>query len=205
MDGKTVQEIQAEHGAKGPGILAGYQDAVDEIRAETEPEAGAYLDRLTDEQRMRLLRDQKARKADDAHREAREAYSAEVERYHGELAKRREHLKGRLFGVGGPDGAAALSRTVTATEGELSAYLDVAEQAGNRDLARAVFVAAERRGLGDLMARYFDGMDPEARDLYAEWSAIPPAEILERQKENVERVVQAPDHDSLIPFARATT
>ncbi len=119
MTDKTIGEIRGEHSAQAGGILAGYQDAVDGIRAETEPEAGAYLDRLTDEQRMRLLRDQKARKADDAHREAREAYSAEVERYHEELAKRRDHLKGRLFGVGGPDGAAALSRTVTATEGEL--------------------------------------------------------------------------------------
>jgi hypothetical protein len=154
---------------------------------------------------MGLLREQKAGRADDAHRQTLEAYTAEVERYHDEVAQRRTHLKGRLFGVEGPDGAAALSRTVLASEGELSAYLDVALQAGNKDLARAVFVAAERRGSGDLMARYFDEIEPEARALYNEWSELPTEEALERQRENIERVVRPPDYDRLMPYARATT
>jgi hypothetical protein len=166
MSDKTIPEIQAEHGAKASAILTGFQDSLQEIREIREPEEGAYLERLSPEGRVRLLRDQKVERAEDAHTRTLEEYTAEVERYHEALSERTQSLKERLFGVSGPDGAAALSRTVTASQGELEAYLDVAVQAGNRDLARAVFVAAERRGSGDLMARYFDEVDQEARDLY---------------------------------------
>ena len=202
---KTVAEISQEHGRNAAGILTGYQDATDEIRETRELEEGAYLDHLTPEQRMGALREQKAGRADEAYQGTLEAYTAEVERYHSELAQRRTHLKKHLFGVAGPDGAAALSRTVLASEGELAAYLDVAIQAGNEDLARAVFVAAERKGFGDLMARYFDEVDNEARALYNEWSALPTEEALERQRESIERVVQPPDYDRLMPYATATT
>lgn len=199
---KTKDEIIQEHQRNASEIMLGYEDAKQEIREGMEPEEGAYLDRLTPEQHMRLLREQKGNRADEAHRQTLEAYTTEVERYQDELAQRRTHIKKRLFGVDGPDGAAALSRTVLASEGELTAYLDVALQAGNKDLARAVFVAAERRGSGDLMARYFDEVDPDARSLYAEWSELPTEEKLEQQRENIERVVQPPDYDRLIPTAR---
>jgi hypothetical protein len=202
---KTIHEIKEEHGRNAATILTDYQDATQEIRAERKPEEGAYLDRLTPQQRFAALRQQKAGRADEAHRQTLEAYTAEVERYHSELAQRRTHLKGQLFGVEGPDGAAALSRTVLASDAELQAYLDVAIQADNRDLARAVFVAAERRGSGGLMARYFDEVEPGARALYNEWSELPTEEVLERQRENIERVVQPPDYDRLTAYARATT
>ena len=205
MTEKTVAEIKQEHGRNAADILTGYQDTTDEVRAEEELAVGAYLDHLTPEQRYAALRQQKVERVDEAHREALEAYTTEVERYHSGLAQRRTHLKKQLFGVGGPDGAAALSRTVLASEGELAAYLDVAIQAGNEDLARAVFVAAERKGFGDLMARYFDEVDNEARALYNEWSALPTEEALERQRESIERVVQPPDYDRLMPYATATT
>jgi hypothetical protein len=69
----------------------------------------------------------------------------------------------------------------------------------------SVFVAAQRRGLGDLMHRYFDEVDPEAGTLYQEWAELPGEEVLQRQRENVERVVQPPDYDRLMPYAQATT
>jgi hypothetical protein len=170
MSDKSIPEIQAEHGAKASETLVGYQDALQEIREIREPdEAGAAADYLSPDGRMRLLTDQKVERAEDLHARTLEEYTTEVERYHEALSERTQSLKERLFGITGPDGAAALSRTVTASEGELEAYLDVAIQAGNRDLARAVFMAAERRGSGDLMARYFDEVDSEARELYAEW------------------------------------
>ena len=193
------------HGEAAAAILNGYHATIDAIREEREPEAGAYLDRLTDEQRMNLMREQKAERAGTARREALEAYTEAVESYHEGLERRQGRLKGRLFGVDGPDGAAALSRTVTASEEELAAYLDVAELSGNEDLARAVFVAAERRGSGDLMARYFDKVDPEARDRYQEWASVPPAEVLERQREGVGTILPEPDPAGLMPFARANT
>jgi hypothetical protein len=202
MTERTIQEMQAEHGQVATEILNDYHAVIDAMREEREPEAEAYLDRLTPEQRMDLMREQKTEKAGEARTRALEAYTASVDRYYEELRRRQGHLKDRLFGVSGPDGAAALSRTVTASEGELAAYLDVAEQAGNGDLARAVFVAAERRGSGDLMARFFDNVDPDARGLYEEWTAIPPAEVLERQREGVGLVVGEADPSRLMPLPR---
>ncbi len=184
---KTIHEIRAEHSAKAGAIMTRYQDEVRSIRAENTLPDGAYLDRLTDEQRTKLLREQKQQRAADAHAATLREYTREVERYQGELAGRADALKGRLFGVAD---AGALSRAALANEGELATLLDVATQAGNEDLARAVFVAAHRRGAGDLMARYFDGVDPEARELYGEWSDVPPSEVLERQRAGVDRVVQ---------------
>jgi hypothetical protein len=202
---KTLQEIQTEHAQSASEIMNSYLDTIEEIRAQREPEAGGYLDRLSDKQRMSLLREQKTEQANEAHEQTVNAYRTEVERYQGEVAQRRTALKKRLFSVEGPDGAAALSRAITATEGELAAYLDVAEQAGNQDLARAAFVAAERRGLGDLMHRFFDEVDGEAGTLYQEWSQMPSEDVLERQRESVERVVQRPDYERLMPYAQATT
>ncbi len=193
---KTIHEIRAEHSAKAGAILTGYQDEIGEIRATKKPAEGAYLDRLTDGQRFQLLREEKAQKAAEAHERTIREYTREVGRYHAELAKRTNTLKPRLFGV---EDAGALSRAALADETELSTLLDVATQAGNGDLARAVFVAAHHKGAGDLLARYFDGIDPEARGLYGELTDAPSPELLERQRDSVERVVQMPDPDSLTP------
>ncbi len=196
---KTIQEIKQEHGSRAAEIALGYQDTLTEIRNRMELEDSPYSDRLTDEERFRILREEKAEMAQEAHHKAREAYAKEVERYAGEVAQRRTQLKGRLFGV---EGSEALARAATASESELGSMLDIAAQAGSEDLARAVFVAAENRGLGDLVGRYFDEVDHEARSLYGEWSELPSEEQLERQRENVERVIQPPDYDRLMPPAR---
>jgi hypothetical protein len=69
----------------------------------------------------------------------------------------------------------------------------------HQDLGRAVFVAAEGRGMGDLMAQYFDRLNPGGRELYKEYSEIPPPESLERQAKGVVTVI--PDPDRLMPPA----
>ncbi len=193
---KTIAEIRAEHSAKAGTIMTRYQDEIGEIRSTKKLPEGAYLGRLTDEQRFGLLREQKAQRAADAHAATLREYEREVERYQADLSERTDALKGRLFGVAD---AGALSRAALADEGELSTLLEVATQAGSEDLARAVFVAAHHKGAGDLVARYFDGIDPEARELYGEFSDAPSPEILERQRTTIDRVVQMPDPDSLTP------
>ncbi len=191
---KTIHEIQAEHSAKAGKIMTRYQDDIQAIRAERKLPDGAYLDRLTDEQRFRLLREQKEQKAAEARERTVREYAREVERYHAELSQRANALKARLFSVAD---AGALSRAAVADEGELAEMLEGANLAGSEDLARAVFVAAHRRGAGDLVGRFFDGTDPEGRELYQEWTSVPVAEVLERQRAGVERVVQIPNPDSL--------
>jgi hypothetical protein len=202
---KDLQTIQNEHSASATEIMNGYLDAINDIKSIREPDEGAYLDRLNDDQRLGLLREQKMERANEAHEQTIKAYTEEVERYHSQLSQRRTHLKKQLFHVDGPDGAAALSRAAIASEGDLAGLLDVAQQASNKDLARAAFVVAERKGYGDLLSRYFNEVDPDARSAYQEWSQLPSEEIQARQRENISRVIQPPDPDMLMPRAGAVT
>jgi hypothetical protein len=55
------------------------------------------------------------------------------------------------------------------------------------------------------MSDYFDKVDPEGRSLYAEWTEIPPAEVLERQTDSVDMVIPSLDVDSVVPPAQAAT
>ena len=199
---RTVPEIREAFGEASAGILTGHMDALDAIRAETAPEDGRYLDRLPPQERLALMREQKGERAREGADRAREAYADALDSYQTELSERSDFLRGRLFGVGD---AGALSRAALATDAELGTLLEVAAHAGNAELGRAVFVAAEQRGLGDLMARYFDRVDPEARDLYGEWAEVPPADVLERQRENAGTLIPDPDPDRLTAPARATT
>ena len=140
--------------------------------------------------------------AEHGQKAAVEAYAGAVGDYHEGLSRRADYLKSRLFKVENADaGMEAVSKTAV----ELGAALKYAIKAGNADMGRAVFVAAEERGLGDLMARYFDNIDPEARGLYEEWVYVPPAEVLERQREGVGTILPEPDPAGLMPFARANT
>jgi hypothetical protein len=205
MTTKTIHEIQEEHGRRASAILMRRFEEVEAIREANTLEAGAYLDHLTPEGRMNALREHKAERAEQLYTRTREDYTAELERYQAEERERKERLEERLFGTPGAQGADALSRTILASEGELAARLDVAAHAGNQELGRAVFVAADRKGLGDLMARYFEHLDPEARGLYAEWRAVTPPEVHERQRENLDALIPPPDRGTLIPPLRAHT
>jgi hypothetical protein len=120
---RRVADIKAEHSLKTATIMNSYLDVKDEIRQTRQPQAGAYLERLSGEQRMAALREQAVEKATLAHESTLKAYAAEVERYHSEIARRRGHLKGRLFKV---DDAGALARAALATDTELGVLLELA-------------------------------------------------------------------------------
>jgi pyruvate/2-oxoacid:ferredoxin oxidoreductase beta subunit len=195
---KTIGQIREEYGAKAAGILSAYHAELDAIREIRKPEAGTYLDQLTDEQRMRLLRDQKRERADEAHRRAAREYAAETERYQDDLRARVGHVEGALFGMSSPESAQVLSRAALASEEELGTMLDLAAASGNRQIAKAALVAAEKRGFAGLVVRALEAAGPEARELYAEWSERPPEEVLERQREDVGAIVAPPDHERLV-------
>jgi hypothetical protein len=196
---KTIQEIKGEHSTKIGDLMNSYMDRKDEIAALREVESGGYLDRLTDEQKANLLLEQKMEKATAVHEDAAEKYVAQLEGYRTELEKRKGYIKEHLFKV---EDAGALSRAATATDAELGAMLEIAALSQNAELGRAVFVAAEQRELSGVMLNYFEKINPEGRELYAEWCEIQPQEVLDRQLENVATVLPPPDPNGLMPLAR---
>ena len=200
---KTIHEIKAAFGEAGAGIANRYRGTLDEIaHTRTVEEVGGFWDRLASEERSRLLLEHKVERASAEHARALEGYTGVLEGYRADLEERTGYLTPRLFKV---EDARAGADAARASDEDLAKMLDYAIRAQNADLAKAVFVAADMRGAGDLMARYFDEVDPEARDLYAEWSEIPPAEVLERQAENVETIIPPPEQTSLTPPARVAS
>ena len=169
--------------------------AVGEVKAMRVPSDGAYLDRLSHEQRMSLLREQKTERAAGLTEQARDDYDQEVERFHRELEKRVAYLKECLFKV---EDAGALARAALATDTELGTLMELATQAGNAELGKAAYVACEQRGLTELLQAYYDNIDPEAQELYAEYREVPPEHILERQAESVSALLPDVDADSLM-------
>jgi hypothetical protein len=198
MTDKTIGQIREEYGAKAAGILSAYHAELDRIRELRDVAEGAYLDQLTDEQRMRLLREQKRERADEAHRRAAREYAAETARYQDDLRARVGYVEGGLFGMSGPESAQVLTRAALASEEELGTMLDLAAASGNRQIAKAALVAAEKRGFAGLVVRALEHAGDEARALYAEWRERPPEEVLERQREDIETIVAPPDHERLV-------
>jgi hypothetical protein len=171
--------------------------------AQTEPEdQGGYYERLNAEQKRSLLLEERAQRAGEITEQARKDYAEAVEEYHEALAMREEQLRERLFKV---EDAGALSRAATATDAELDSMLEIAATAGNADLGRAVFLAAEQRGLAEHTLTFLERIDPEARDAYGEWLELPGEEVLERQSENIDLVIPEPDSASLMGYANART
>jgi hypothetical protein len=195
---KTIEQIIAEHASATARIMTGYLDETERIRQESTPAAGTYLDRLSDQERMNLLFEQKSAKAGEVYREAFDAYATQTEAFHAAHQARVAALESRLFGV---TDAAAAARAATASESELADMLDFARLSGNKALGQAAFVAAHTRGAGALVGRYFE-TDETARGLYQEYSQRVPQEVLALQ-DDVGRVVQEPDYARLMPPARA--
>jgi hypothetical protein len=112
------------------------------------------------------------------------------------VRKRTRKVREQLFGVQDADG---LARAALASDAGLGSMLELAIHANNAELGRAVFTAAEQRGLGDLMHRYFDQVNPEAAELYEEWKAAPSEESLERRLADAETLLAAPDTSYFAP------
>jgi len=200
MSEKTIQEIEAAFGERAAGILRGWHDAQDEIGCEIESVEGPHADILTDRQPAEIAHTQKAERAGAKADEYRREYQALMEERNEAVRTRTRELREQLFGVQDADG---LARAALASDAGLGSMLELAVHAGNAELGRAVFTAAEQRGLGDLMNRYFDQMNPEAGALYQEFKAAPSEEGLERRLADAETIFAAPDASYFAPaFAR---
>ncbi len=190
---KTVQEINAEHGKRAGELLTSVYDRLDDIRDGEELEHSSYLHRLSEEQKRQALQEQKVEKAEEHRREIIDAYKREVESYHARLARRQEEIEEELFG--GLD-SRTLAAAASADDDALPRILAAAVAAADGELMKAVFVAAESRGLAEVTARCLEAA-PEARELYRELKAVPPEEVRARQLNSVEQVVPEVELDRL--------
>jgi hypothetical protein len=197
---RTIHEIKEEYGRQSAEIVNGYQAAITEIAAEGPSEASVpHLEHLNRAQVNNIMLEQKMERAQERYREDLERWLARHDRYRAGLSARAEVLWERLFNVGD---STALGLASAADEAGLMRMLRHAAKAGNKDLARAVFVVAEEEGRGDLMARFFDEVDGEARELYQEWKEIPAPEDLEHQRQSIERIIRPPTPERLMaPWA----
>ncbi len=182
---RRVSEINAAHAARASEILTSFYPERDRIRDEEQLADSPYLGRLSNEQKHQALQEQKRERAEELRRAIVEDYRAEVLDYHAALDRRQEELREELFG--GLD-APTLAAAASADDDALPRILQAAVAGGNAELMKAVFVAAESRGLAEVVAPCLQAA-PEARELYRELKSIPSEEARERQLETVERVV----------------
>ncbi len=194
---KTIQQIREEHGRKAAGILSAYHAELDAIRDTRELAPGPYLEHLTDGQRFSLLMEQKTERANAAHRRTLDAYRREMDRYQEEVRSRVGYVKGALFGLSSPESAAILAQAALADESGIEMMIDLAEASGNQELAKAALVGADRRGFAELRVRALEHAGSEAQALYGEWAERPPEEVLARQLEQAEAIVEPPNPDRL--------
>jgi hypothetical protein len=192
-DADEESELWKERAA---GILRGFYDAKDEIGREVESVEGPHADILTDRQRAEIAYAQKAERAVAKAEECRHEYQDLMEERNEAVRTRTRALREQLFGA---QDARVLSRAALASDAELGAMLELAVRADNAELGRAVFAAAEQRGFGDLMNRYFDQMDPEAGELYQEFKAAPSEEDLQCRLADAETLFAAPDASYFAP------
>jgi hypothetical protein len=195
---KTLKEIQEEHGTNTATILTGWMDTQDGIRnAGLEP--GPYTDRSSSVQRLSARQDQAIAKAKEAHEKARRDYLAEVGRYEQRVYEKRQELRRENFYV---ESTQAVAAALGASDAALMDMIQTAELSGNEELGKAAFVAAHRRGLGDVMNAYLEA-NPERRDPYEQWLSLPSEGDLQKKREAVDQLVQMPSIDRLTPKATA--
>jgi hypothetical protein len=150
-EGKTIQEIRAQHSAQRAEMQTARYARTDEIKAETGVEPGPCLDYMNDQQLSELLRDQMQQKIE--HERALKVAEAETlfEDYRREHDERAAWVDAGLYHVEG--NGEAMLRCADATDEQLAGYLDWAIQQDNDDIARLVFAEAQRRGLSGMQHR----------------------------------------------------
>lgn len=199
MSKETIRELEASYSEKAAELLQSWYARLDEIARSPESIEGPYADRLTDEARAAAIREQKFERANAEREEYLREYR-ELTEGHQEQVKRRVRALGeRLFKT---EDAGLLASAALATDTKLGTLLEIAAQADNAELGRVVFVAAEQRNLGDLMASYFDRIDPGAREIYREFKAAPEEDIMERRLASIDTLLVPPDSSR---FATAST
>jgi hypothetical protein len=194
----SIQSIRSDYGREQTEIMHEYGNSVDEV-ASKGSEGVAHRDFMSYGQVEAIMIEEKQAEIAEHATQAREALRAAHERYESRLAERAGAVREQLFG--GIENTDALTRAALASEEELRELIDMASFTGSKDIARVAFIVSAKRGYGDLVNRYLNEIDGSSatRDLYEEWTQIPSAELLDRQRENLDRLVSVPSRPQLLP------
>ncbi len=195
VENRSVHDILEQGGAAASKIVNSYLDELDSLKQKNTLADGGYKADLTDEQRKQILSREKLEQAQAAHADVKQDYTNHLANTHWALGRRREELREDLYSIGNPE---LLVRATLASDEELRNLTAVGAQTGESgsDLIKACLVAAERREAGDILNTIFQSR-PDLGEAYQEWSALPPAEVLERQIENVDKILPEPTPDRL--------
>ncbi len=171
-----TQEIEQFFETQASSIQERYFAALDGLKANVEFSDQERLDRAN------VVRELSSRER-----------AAALESRNAALEKREQDLRRRLFGapVGYKDGVAvqsaaftdALTRATLASGEDLQKLSEVAAQTGDQALGKAVFVAAEQRGMPDLALAYLNS-NPDVSAAYGELASMPNAEERQAAAEN---------------------
>ncbi len=196
MTNRTIPETEETYGQRASEILRTWYEAQGEIARSSETVEGPHASLLTDAQRAAAAREQKAERARAEAESYRREYRELTEERNAAVRARTRSLHKELYAV---ESADVLSRAALATDAQLGAMTELAATTGNAELAKAAFVVAEQRQLGEVMGAYFDRTNPKARELYEEWRAAPTEEVLERRLSDADKLFAAPTPADFAP------
>jgi hypothetical protein len=77
--------------------------------------------------------------------------------------------------------------------------IELAAKTGASELAKAAWVAAEQRQLGEVMGAFFDTADPKVRQAYEELKAAPTEESMERNLTDADKFFPVPSPSDFAP------
>jgi hypothetical protein len=121
-----------------------------------------------------------------------------VDRFEERVHARRQELRAKNFFV---ESTEAVAAALGADEAALLDMRRTSELTGNEELGKVAFVAAHRRGLGNIVNSYLAAANPEARGAYEEWHELPDEAALQKKREAVDQLVEMPGVDRLMPRA----
>jgi len=189
---RTIHEIEASGSEQAAEIVRDWYEARDRIARQTVDIDGPHAELLTPEQRMRAAAEQKAAQAAQKAQEYRSEYEEFTSQRNEDVLSRKQFLHKELYAAT-PENAAIFANAALATDEQLAEMVEMAHSTGLAEVGRAAFVAAQRRELGEVVAAYFDKLNPEARELYQEYSQAPSEESLENRLADAETIFAAPE------------
>ena len=185
---KTIQQTEETYSEQAAELIRGWHTAQDEISNSPVSVEGELADLLTPAQRFQAEREMKAARASREADHYRRDYEELQEARNDVVRDRVRALRKDLYAV---ENADVLTRAAATTDDQLRELAELSATTGSSELGRAAFVVADRRGLGGVLASYFQA-NPEAHALYEELQAAPSEETMERRLADAATLFAAP-------------